>query len=224
MKVCVALLLAGAEDDDVWAVFTHCPIGAAGQLTEAGPGYLERTLARATRTWPCTKGNSLPACPPTKCSAKCSARCSASCSVWLHAVDLAEYVPPKKQCVTGYRTREIDLAVARLEELVMVEDGTITLDPERQARLEEQSSVMPTRGNGGRRIVAEAWRLLASCHVAVEQAIRAGLPVPEWVRRRQTRAWADLERYAPMSPLSVPSAWPARAGLVLAQRTSVNSV
>ena len=95
---------------------------------------------------------------------------------------------------------------ARLEELglVMVEDGTITLDLEWRARLEEQSSLMPTHGNGGRRIVAEAWRLLASCHVAVEQAIRAGLPVPEWVRRRQTRAWADLERYAPMSPLTVP--------------------
>jgi hypothetical protein len=116
--------------------------------------------------------------------------------------------------------------VARLEELwlVTVEDGTIMLIPAWQARLEEQSSQMPTHGNGGRRIVAEAWRLLASCHVAVQQADRAGLPVPEWVRRRQARAWADLERYAPMSPLSVPSAWPARAGLILAQRTSVNSV
>ena len=51
MKVCVALLLAGAEEDDVWAVFSHYPIGTAGKLAEEGPGYLERTLARAHADW-----------------------------------------------------------------------------------------------------------------------------------------------------------------------------
>jgi hypothetical protein len=100
----------------------------------------------------------------------------------------------------GGRSRyTVRRAVARLEELalVVVDEGSITLAPEWQTHLEQESVLMPTHGNGGRRIVAEAWRLLASCHVAVQQALRAAVVVPAWVKRRQARAWADLERYGP---------------------------
>lgn len=98
----------------------------------------------------------------------------------------------------GGRSRyTVRRAVARLEELelVTVADGTLTLAPAWQALIDEQVVLMPTHGNGGRRIVAEAWRLLASCHVAKERARRTRELVPEWVRKREIRAWADLERY-----------------------------
>lgn len=98
----------------------------------------------------------------------------------------------------GGRSRyTVRRAVARLEELelVRVADGALTLAPAWQAQLEEQVVFMPTHGNGGRRIVAEAWRLLASCHVAKEYARRTGESLPDWVRKREVRAWADLECY-----------------------------
>ena len=112
MKVCVALLLAGAEEDDVWAVFSHYPIGTAGKLAEEGPGYLERTLARAhaylakQNTEPITGRQAGQMNGPMFC------QMLDELQRWVHAVDLAEYVPAEKQCVIGYRTREIDLAVA----------------------------------------------------------------------------------------------------------------
>lgn len=65
------------------------------------------------------------------------------------------------------------------------------------AQIEEQAACMPLYGNGGRRIIAEAWRRLASCQVAAQQAARAGEPLPEWIRNREARAWAVLERYGP---------------------------
>ena len=46
-SVCLALIYAGATDDEILAVFQHYPIGTQGKYTEAGPGYLARTIGKA---------------------------------------------------------------------------------------------------------------------------------------------------------------------------------
>ena len=47
MSVCVALVYAGKSDDDILAVFEHCPIGTEGKFAERGRAYLARTIGRA---------------------------------------------------------------------------------------------------------------------------------------------------------------------------------
>jgi len=47
MKVCTALLYAGATADDILAVFQHFPIGTEGKYAERGPEYLARTIGKA---------------------------------------------------------------------------------------------------------------------------------------------------------------------------------
>ena len=100
MRVCVALVYAGAADDDILAVFEHHPIGTAGKFSEAGRRYLERTIGRA-RDYVDSHPPPVPIGPLV-----------AHLRDWLHAIDLADFVPLEKQCANGYRTRERDLAVA----------------------------------------------------------------------------------------------------------------
>ena len=90
----------------------HYPIGAAGKLAEAGPGYLERTLARAHAYVAKHQREQFTGVPADQVFGQVLRQVLGELQRWLHAVDLAEYVPAEKQCVTGYRTREIDLAVA----------------------------------------------------------------------------------------------------------------
>ena len=47
MTVCVALVYAGATDDDILAVFQHYPIGTAGKYAQAGDVYLAHTIGKA---------------------------------------------------------------------------------------------------------------------------------------------------------------------------------
>ncbi len=47
MKVVTSLCYAGATDDQILAVFEHCPIGVNGKFAESGRGYLARTIGRA---------------------------------------------------------------------------------------------------------------------------------------------------------------------------------
>jgi len=46
-SVCMSLVYAGATDDQILAVFQHCPIGVNGKFAEAGRGYLARTVGKA---------------------------------------------------------------------------------------------------------------------------------------------------------------------------------
>ena len=100
MRVCVALVYAGAADDDILAVFEHHPIGTAGKFAEAGRRYLERTIGRA-RDYADSHPPPVPIGPLV-----------AHLRGWLHSINLADFVPLEKQCANGYRTRERDLAVA----------------------------------------------------------------------------------------------------------------
>lgn len=47
MKVCTALVYAGATADDILAVFQHYPIGTQGRYAESGDQYLARTIGKA---------------------------------------------------------------------------------------------------------------------------------------------------------------------------------
>lgn len=47
MSVCVALVYAGATDDEILAVFEHHPIGAEGKFAERGRAYLALTIGKA---------------------------------------------------------------------------------------------------------------------------------------------------------------------------------
>lgn len=47
MRVCTALVYAGASPDDILAVFQHNPIGTQGKYAERGPEYLARTIGKA---------------------------------------------------------------------------------------------------------------------------------------------------------------------------------
>lgn len=109
MKVCVALVRAGASDDDILAVFEHHPIGRNGKFAEGGRRYLERTAGRARDF-----ADSHP--PPAPIGPLIAALRD-----WLHGIDLAAFVPDEKQCANGYRTRERDLAVA--DAILEVFDG-----------------------------------------------------------------------------------------------------
>jgi DNA-binding transcriptional regulator GbsR (MarR family) len=47
MSVVTSLCYAGATDDEILAVFEHCPIGVQGKFAEAGRQYLARTVGKA---------------------------------------------------------------------------------------------------------------------------------------------------------------------------------
>jgi DNA-binding transcriptional ArsR family regulator len=50
MSVCLALVYAGAADDDILAVFEHFPIGTEGKYADSGRAYLAHTVGEA-RAW-----------------------------------------------------------------------------------------------------------------------------------------------------------------------------
>jgi DNA-binding transcriptional ArsR family regulator len=99
MKVVTSLCYAGATDNDILAVFEHCPIGISGKFAEAGRGYLARTIGRARGY---VEANPRPNAPATV----------ALLRLWIKTHDIAAYVPagPGRRCLRKVVDAWCDLA------------------------------------------------------------------------------------------------------------------
>ncbi len=99
MKVVVALVYAGATDNEIVGVFEHHPIGTAGKFAERGYDYLQRTVAAARAYY--TAHPPPPQLLPTL----------AALRTFVRRADFAELVPEKLQSAQGYRTGDNDRRV-----------------------------------------------------------------------------------------------------------------
>lgn len=98
MTVCVALCYAGALDKEIYGVFAHYPIGAAGKFRERGKDYLLLTLRKARRY----VGNYAPPDPEELRDLR----------RWVRSTSFKDFVPKELQCKVGYRTDGTDTKMA----------------------------------------------------------------------------------------------------------------
>jgi len=94
----------------------------------------------------------------------------------------------------------VSRAISRLEFLQMVTlDRTgVTLRSDWQDWLTNIAELMPTHGNGERRLVRDALRTIESCEQVEQDAKENGKAAPVWVGKRKERAEMVLKRFAPI--------------------------
>jgi len=105
-SVCLSLVYAGATDDDILAVFEHCPIGAQGKFAESGRGYLARTIGQ-TRGFAAANPR-----PDVRATV-------AGLRMWIRTHSFAEFVP------TALKTHRSDRATGEIA-IVYMTDATDT--------------------------------------------------------------------------------------------------
>ena len=95
----------------------------------------------------------------------------------------------------------ISRAVGRLVDLnfVTLDDARgVDLRPDWREWLDKVTDLMPTHGNGQRRIVRDAMATLDACVAKESAAKEAGTAAPGWVEHRRERAERELQRFAPV--------------------------
>jgi predicted transcriptional regulator len=97
-KVVRELCKAGANDDDLLAVFEHFPIGTAGKFAERGRGYLALTIGKARAYVSDNPRTDHTTVPQTIQAAR----------TWRQTADFAAVVPQEVQGTRGYRTLATD--------------------------------------------------------------------------------------------------------------------
>jgi predicted transcriptional regulator len=97
-KVITSLCYAGANDDDILAVFEHFPIGTAGKFAERGRDYLALTIGKARAYVSDNPRTARTNVPQTIQAAR----------TWRQTADFAAVVPQEVQGTRGYRTLATD--------------------------------------------------------------------------------------------------------------------
>jgi len=116
-------------------------------------------------------------------------------------VDAGGYMPISALVGLGGRSKHtISRAVSRLNELEFVAKdatGGVLLRDDWREWLDKVTELMPTHGNGHRRIVKDAIRTWETCDAREKEAKEAGTAAPGWVEKRRQRAQHELIRLAP---------------------------
>lgn len=117
-------------------------------------------------------------------------------------VNAGGYMPYSDLVGLGGRKKStISRAVSRLAELDFVtidDDHGVNLREDWREWLDKVSDLMPTHGNGKRRIARDALATLESCAAKEQEAKEAGTAAPGWVEHRKRRAEMELIRLAPV--------------------------
>lgn len=101
----------------------------------------------------------------------------------------------------GRKKSTISRAVSRLAELDFVTidaNHGVDLRDDWREWLDTVSDLMPTHGDGRRRITRDALATLESCAAKEQEAKEAGTAAPGWVEHRKRRAERELMRLAPV--------------------------
>lgn len=116
-------------------------------------------------------------------------------------VNAGGHIPYRELVGLGGRKKHtISRAVTRLAELQFItldEHRGVDLRDDWREWLDKIEDLMPTAGNGRRRIARDALTTLDTCEAKEKEAAEAGTAVPGWVAHRKRQAQRELVHLAP---------------------------